>query len=284
MTSEKPATPAEGLSRAEVKQVKDALRPRAAVVYEIVRTEGEAELVRPFSALWWSGVAAGISIGFSFLSEAALSSHLPPSEWRLIIAKLGYAVGFMIVILGRQQLFTENVLTAVLPVISTRKSAWLIGMIRLWTKVLVANVVGCLVFAWAVSKLPMVSAAMTHELDDIVLRLMQNTPWEMFAKGIGTGWIIAALVWILASSEGLQFFVIGLLTYLIALFGFTHIVAGTAEALYGVLTGLASFADAVGRFFFPTLAGNIFGGTVLFSVLSYAQVREEISASKGGRR
>jgi formate/nitrite transporter FocA (FNT family) len=135
-----------------------------------------------------------------------------------------------------------------------------------------------------VSKLPMVSAAMTHELDDIVLRLMQNTPWEMFAKGIGAGWIIAALVWILASSEGLQFFVIGLLTYLIALFGFTHIVAGTAEALYGVLTGLTSFADAVGRFFFPTLAGNISGGTVLFSVLSYAQVREEISASKGGRR
>ena len=284
MTSEKPATPAEGLSRAEVKQVKEALRPRAAVVYEIVRTEGEAELVRPFSALWWSGVAAGISIGFSFLSEAALSAHLPPSEWRLIIAKLGYAVGFLIVILGRQQLFTENVLTAVLPVISTRKRAWLVGMIRLWTIVLIANVVGCFVFALALSKLPMVSAAMTHELDDIVLRLMQNTPWEMFAKGIGAGWIIAALVWILASSEGLQFFVIGLLTYLIALFGFTHIVAGTAEALYGVLTGLTSFVDAVGRFFFPTLAGNIFGGTVLFSVLSYAQVREEISASKGGRR
>ena len=284
MTSEKPATPAEGLSRAEVKQVKEALRPRAAVVYEIVRTEGEAELVRPFSALWWSGVAAGISIGFSFLSEAALSAHLPPSEWRLIIAKLGYAVGFLIVILGRQQLFTENVLTAVLPVISTRKRAWLVGMIRLWTIVLIANVVGCFVFALALSKLPMVSAAMTHELDDIVLRLMQNTPWEMFAKGIGAGWIIAALVWILDSSEGLQFFVIGLLTYLIALFGFTHIVAGTAEALYGVLTGLTSFVDAVGRFFFPTLAGNIFGGTVLFSVLSYAQVREEISASKGGRR
>jgi formate/nitrite transporter FocA (FNT family) len=272
---------AEGLSRAEVKHVKEAARPRAAVVYEIVRTEGEAELIRPFSALWWSGVAAGISIGFSFLTEAALAANLPDSTWRAIVAKLGYAVGFLIVILGRQQLFTENVLTAVLPVISRRRLDWLVSMGRLWGIVLMANVVGCFVFALALSTLPMVGADVAHELGQIVARLMQNTPTEMFAKGIGAGWIIAALVWILASSEGLQFFVIGLLTYLIALFGFTHIVAGTAEVLYGVLTGITSFGQAFGGFFLPTLAGNIFGGTVLFSVLSYAQVREEISASRG---
>lgn len=270
----------EGLSREEVKHVKEAARPRAAVVYEIVRTEGEAELVRPASALWWSGVAAGISIGFSFLTEAALAAHLPPSDWRLIIAKLGYAVGFLIVILGRQQLFTENVLTAVLPVISRRRLDWLISLGRLWSIVLAANVVGCFVFALALSFLPIVGPEMKHELTEIVLRLMQNTPAEMFAKGIGAGWIIAALVWILASSEDMHFFIIGLLTYLIALFGFTHIVAGTAEALYGVLTGVTPFSQAFAGFFLPTLAGNIFGGTVLFSVLSYAQVREEISATK----
>ena len=270
----------EGLSRAEEKHVKDSARPRAAVVYEIVRAEGEAELIRPFSALWWSGVAAGISIGLSFLTEAALAAHLPDSPWREIIAKLGYAVGFLVVILGRQQLFTENVLTAVLPVISRRRLDWLVSMGRLWVIVLAANVVGCFVFALALSALPIVGPDVQHELSQIVVRLMQNTPLEMFAKGIGAGWIIAALVWILASSEGMQFFVIGLLTYLIALFGFTHIVAGTAEALYGVLTGSTSLWQAFAVFFLPTLAGNIFGGTVLFSVLSYAQVREEISASK----
>ena len=154
----KTASAVEGLSREESKHVKEALRPRAAVVYEIVRTEGEAELIRPFSALWWSGVAAGISIGFSFLSEAALAALLPASDWRPIIAKLGYAVGFLIVILGRQQLFTENVLTAVLPVISRRKLDWLISMLRLWGIVLAANVVGCFVFALALSALPMVGA------------------------------------------------------------------------------------------------------------------------------
>ena len=186
-------------------------------------------------------------------------------------------------ILGRQQLFTENVLTAVLPVISRRKLDWLVSMLRLWGIVLAANVVGCFVFALALSALPIAGADVTHELGQIVLRVMQNAPFEMFAKGIGAGWIIAALVWILASNDGIQFFVIGLLTYLIALFGFTHIVAGSAEVLYGVLTGIVSLSDAVFHFFLPTLCGNVFGGTVLFAVLSYAQVREEISVTKGAR-
>jgi formate/nitrite transporter FocA (FNT family) len=265
-----------GLSRAEKSQVKGGTRLRAVVVYEIVRTEGEGELGRTFPALWWSGLAAGISIGFSFLTEAVLAAHLPDFEWKTIIAKLGYAVGFLVVILGRQQLFTENTLTAVLPVITRRSLHWFLGMLRLWTIVLAANVVGCLIFAAAVSSTNMVSGEVTTELNAILQIMMQNTPWQMFIKGIGAGWIIAALVWMLPSSEGAEFVVIGLMTYLIALCGFTHVIAGSAEALYGVLTGAITLSNAVFDFFLPTLAGNVVGGTVLFAVLSYAQVRTEI--------
>ena len=107
-----------GLSAKEQSEVREAQRPRAPVVYEIIRLQGESELRRPAASLWWSGVAAGISIGFSFLSQAALGAGLPQSQWNHVIASFGYAVGFIIVILGRQQLFTENVLTAVLPVIT----------------------------------------------------------------------------------------------------------------------------------------------------------------------
>lgn len=269
--------PKVGLSRAERSQVKGGMRLRAVVVYEIIRNEGEGELSRTFSALWWSGLAAGISIGFSFLIEAMLAAHLPDFEWKEIISKLGYSVGFLIVILGRQQLFTENTLTAVLPVITRRKLDWFFGLFRLWGIVLVANVAGCFIFALAVSSTNMVSQEVTHELRGIVQLVMQNTPWQMFVKGIGAGWIIAALVWMLPSAEGAEFFVIGLMTYLIALCGFTHIVAGSAEALYGVLTGAIELKQAVLGFFLPTLAGNVVGGTVLFAVLSYAQVRTEMT-------
>ena len=270
--------PGSGLSRKERQQVREGVRHRPAVVYEIIRVQGEIELRRPLSALWWSGVAAGISIGFSFLTEAALAAYLPASEWSPIIAKLGYAVGFLIVILGHQQLFTENVLTAVLPVMARKEVHWLLKMLRLWGIVLAANIAGCIIFALALTYLPIVPANIAPALAEIVTKVMGNTPWEMFAKGIGAGWLIAALVWILSSTEHVEFVVISLLTYLIALFGFTHIVAGSVEALYGVATGIIGLETAVFRFFLPTLAGNVFGGTVLFSVLSYAQVREEIYA------
>jgi formate/nitrite transporter FocA (FNT family) len=272
--------PGSGLTRKEKQQVREGVRHRPAVVYEIIRVQGEIELRRPVSALWWSGVAAGISIGFSFLTEAALASLLPAEAWTSIISKLGYAVGFLIVILGHQQLFTENVLTAVLPVMARKQVHWLLKMLRLWGIVLAANIVGCLIFAMAVAWLPIVPANFAPALAEIVSRVMANTPWEMFAKGIGAGWLIAAVVWILASTEHVDFIVIGLLTYLIALFGFTHIVAGSVETLYGVVTGAVRPETAVFRFFLPTLAGNVFGGTVLFSVLSYAQVREEIFAER----
>ncbi len=268
--------PKVGLSRAEKTQVKGGTRLRAVVVYEIIRTEGEGELGRTFSALWWSGLAAGISIGFSFLTEAVLAAQLPAFEWKVLVAKFGYAVGFLIVILGRQQLFTENTLTAVLPVITRRKLDWLIGMLRLWAIVLAANVVGCFVFALALSSTGIVSQEVAHELQAIVQTMMQNTPWQMFVKGLGSGWIIAALVWMLPSSEGAEFAVITLMTTLIAFCGFTHVIAGSAEALYGVLTGGVPLSSAVFGFFLPTLAGNVFGGTVLFAVLSYAQVRSEM--------
>jgi formate/nitrite transporter FocA (FNT family) len=270
--------PGSGLSRKEKQQVREGVRHRPAVVYEIIRVQGEIELRRPLSALWWSGVAAGISIGFSFLTEAAIAAHLPDAPWAPVVAKLGYAVGFLIVILGHQQLFTENVLTAVLPVMARKQVHWFLKMLRLWGIVLAANVVGCFIFALATAFLPIVPTDFGPAMSKIVASMMSNTPVEMFAKGIGAGWLIAALVWILSSTEHVEFVVITLLTYLIALFGFTHIVAGSAEAAYGVLTGIVGLDTAIFRFFLPTLAGNVFGGTVLFSVLSYAQVREEIYA------
>lgn len=231
---------------------------------EIIRLEGERELQRPLASLWWSGVAAGISFGFSFLSQAALAAGLPQSQWNHILASLGYSVGFIIVILGRQQLFTENVLTAVLPVITRWRVSWFVRMLRLWGIVLAANIVGCFLFACAFALLPMLGGDVTGEMAKLVENLMHNSPWEMFAKGIGAGWLIASVVWIIASVSSGQFLVIGLLTYLISLLQFTHIVAGTAEVLYGWVAGLLTFYDASVKFFLPTLAGNVFGGTILF--------------------
>ncbi len=268
--------PPEGLTKEETRSVAQRKRLRAAVVYEIIRVEGEGELARTFGALWWSGLAAGLSIGFSVLAQGMLKAYLPNVPGAAIIENLGYSVGFLIVILSRQQLFTENTLTVVLPVIARKEWQWLPAMLRLWGIVLAGNVVGCFLFAAFLAYSGALSPEIADGIKAVGAKLMANTPNEMFVKGIVAGWLIAALVWMLPSAEGTEIFVISLITYLIALGGFTHVVAGSAEAFYLWLTGHESLAHVVFGFFLPTLAGNLFGGTLLFAVLSYAQVREEI--------
>ncbi len=251
-------------------------RLRAASVFDIIRREGDKELVRTFHALFWSGIAAGLSIGFSVVAEALLAAHLPDAPWKPLVDNLGYTVGFIIVILGRQQLFTENTLTAVLPAIQRGKPVWWWVLARLWMIVLTANVIGCAIFAAYLSYSDVLSEEVQRAVMSMSQHMMEKPPLEMFTAGIMAGWLIAALVWMLPSSEGNEFIVIALMTYLIALGDFTHVIAGSVEALYLVFEGQLDLYSAATSFFLPTLLGNVMGGTVLFSVIAYAQVRDEI--------
>ena len=75
--------------------------------------------------------------------------------------------------------------------------------------------------------------------------------------------MIALMVWVLPSAGCGGLFVIVLMTYVIALGQFSHIVAGSTEAAFAVLTGAAGVGDYFVRFFLPTICGNMFGGVAL---------------------
>jgi len=130
------------LTESEKRIAEERTALRAAVIHEAIRTEGEAELLRPASALMWSGMAAGLSMGFSLAAMGLLYSRLPDTQWRPLITDLGYTVGFLVVILGRQHLYTENTLTVMLPLLTNRDRKTFWAVLRLWSVVLVANVLG----------------------------------------------------------------------------------------------------------------------------------------------
>src|ERR1700751_607017 len=143
----KPARPAGAgapITEREAEHVEERASPRTPVIYEVVRRLGEEEMARPAISLWWSGVAAGLSISFSLLAQAILQTHLPDAPWRPLVSSLGYSVGFIMVVLARQQLFTENTITAVLPVMAefNLDNIWKLG--RMWGIVLLANFAGTL--------------------------------------------------------------------------------------------------------------------------------------------
>lgn len=136
----------------------------ALVVHEAVRHDGEEELIRPVSALASSGLAAGMSMGFSLVAMALFHAYLPDAPPRPLVAKLGYPLGFLIVIIGRQQLFTENTLTAILPLLARRNWRTFGLVARLWAVVMVANLVGAHIFAWVVGNTPMFNSHVRHSM------------------------------------------------------------------------------------------------------------------------
>jgi formate/nitrite transporter FocA (FNT family) len=265
-----------GISAREVADVEQMSAPRTPVIYEVVRRLGEDEMARPATSLWWSGVAAGLSISFSLLAQAILEAHLPDAPWRPLVSSFGYCVGFLMVVLGNQQLFTESTITVVLPVFKdiSWKNIWRMG--RLWTIVLIANFVGTFFAAMFCTFTPVLPADLLHGMVGLSRVLLDLTWWDMVLRGITSGFLIAAMVWMIPSAESAKFAVITLMTYLIAIGGFTHIVAGSMEANMLVLAGDWEWWRMLLQFFVPVLLGNMVGGTALFALISYAQVMEEI--------
>ena len=268
------------LSVKEQHEVEKSQPPRAAVLHEIIRTQGDQELERSIAALWWSALAAGLTMGLSLMGMGLLNSRLPEGEGFKVIASFGYCAGFLAVILARQQLFTENTLTAVLPIMSKPTLANFGRLLRLWTVVLVGNLCGTLLVAYVMLKLPIFDSKTDLAFLDIGRKVMENDAGQMFAKGIVSGWMIATMVWMIPSMESAKMWIIILITYLMALGDFTHIVVGSAEVSYLVFAGELPWKDFWLVFAGPTLAGNIIGGSFIFALISHAQIRSEGDAPK----
>ncbi len=259
-------------TRAEQKQVEERVAIGANVVYETIRREGEEELNRPAAALAWSALAAGLSMGFSFIAEGLLTARLPDQPWRPLIARAGYCVGFLIVILGRQQLFTENTLTVVLPLLVRKDLSTLLRMLRLWIIVLSGNLVGTFLFALSLGKITLFNVHTQQCLTDLGAAHLGASFGTVLLRAIFAGWLIALMVWLLPAAESARVSIIIIVTYLVGISGFNHIIAGSTTMFFLIVTNSISWGTYLMQFFLPTLLGNIIGGLSLVAALGHAQV------------
>ncbi len=260
----------------EQREAEERSAPPARVVHAAVAEQGEEELERPLSSLFWSGIAAGIAIMASVWVSGALHHYLPDEPWRDAIVALGYPFGFLIVILGRLQLFTEHTAVAVLPVVREPSKRGVGRLARLWGTVFLANMVGTAVIALLVVKGHVQSADVLNGMVEASRKLLDRGPADTLLQAIPAGFLIASIAWIRSAIEGSGFWVVFTVTYAIALGGFAHVIAGAAEAFVLLWHGDAGLAWVVGGFVGPALIGNIIGGTGLFALLAHAQVKAEI--------
>jgi formate/nitrite transporter FocA (FNT family) len=264
------------LTPREMREVERRAPPRAAVVFETIRREALGELERPAISLLASGLAAGLAMGFSLLVPAVISTHLPDAPWKPLIVNMGYPIGFLIVVIGRQQLFTENTLTVILPLLDGKdKLRILLQVLRLWGLVLFANLLGAGLIAMAFAH----SGAFEPAVRDAMTALGREAAAPAFSvlvmRGIFAGWLIALMVWLLPAAENSRPMIVLLMTYLVAMLGLSHIIAGSVEVLYLVETGALPFPGYLFGFALPVFIGNVIGGVALVALLNYAQVVAE---------
>jgi len=259
-------------THAEKRQVEERVAIGAPVVYEAIRLEGEEELVRPFSALAWSGLAAGLSIGFSLLAEAFLTALLPDAPWRPLVTRSGYCLGFLIVILGRQQLFTENTLTVILPLLLHKDAKTFFHVARLWAIVLSANLLGTAIFGLVIARIPIFDPAIQKSIADIAAAHWGLGFGAILLRAIFAGWLIALMVWMLPGADSSRVAIIIIVTYFIGIGSLSHIIAGSTNISYLVASGHVSLFRYFTNFLAPALLGNIIGGVSLVAALAHGQV------------
>src|SRR5581483_3095854 len=142
----------------------------------------------------------------------------------------------------------------------------------LWAFVLLANMVGAHIFAWVVADTSMFQPAVQHEMLNLAKKAMDVSFGAAILRGIFAGWLIAMVVWMLAAVDSGRVAIIFILTYVVGLGDFTHIIAGAVEVLFLPMAGAASWLAVAWGYLFPTLLGNIIGGTALTAAINPAEV------------
>src|SRR5579875_2418756 len=263
------------LSKTERRDVVKRARPSAIVVHETVREEGERELRRSPFALAMSALAAGLSMGFSLIAQGLLHTYIPIPAWRPLLENLGYSLGFLIVVLGRQQLFTENTITVILPLLAHPDRRTFTRVARLWAVVFCANIVGAFIFAFILAHTTIFPPPIQQAFGEVAGHSLRGDFGFTVMRGIFAGWLIALMVWLLPATDGAKMNIIIIITYIVALGGFAHIIAGSVDVLYLVNLGTVSWLTYLFGFMLPTLIGNVIGGCSLVAVLNFAQVAGE---------
>ena len=251
-------------------------RLTATEIHENILGPGEKELRRPVASLLWSALASGLVIGFSFVGGAFAASLTGP-DYKHAAFSAVYPLGFILVIMARSELFTENTLVPVIPFFEHRDRKTFLRLLRVWGALLAGNLVGAAIFGWAVARTPVVEPALHAELGRLAADATSGSFGGIVYAGVFAGWLIALLSWLLASTHatGAQITLIWLCTAPISALHFRHSIAGSVEAFYRAASGSAGWGEMLGGFVVPAVIGNAIGGVLLVALLNYGQVAAE---------
>ncbi len=252
----------------------ESTRRTAHEIFEKVEENAKDELRRSTRALAFSGVAGGMGMGLTGLGVACAQYVLGEGRWQEFVSLLFYPLGFVAIIIGRAQLFTENTLFPVALILSERKH--FLNTLRLWGVVFVSNIVGAILFALVAMKTGALRYEIGVHLANLGINSVGGTAQHIFWSGVIGGWIIALMAWTVTASHWTiaQVVVTWMLTAVVGLGHFAHCIATSGEILSAVLTGQLTAVSYAHWLLFATL-GNALGGVVFVTLLNFGQIKPE---------
>jgi len=237
------------------------------------------EYRRHNKALFFSSFSGGLEIGFSLVLMGILYTmfHGEMTKAGLDFAMaFAYPIGFIFVILGRSELFTEHTTLAVLPVLN--RSVRILNLLQLWAVIFVGNLLGGYVFSLLSAKMaPAMGIISVEAFEHLAEKMLKYNWWITLGSAIFAGWLMGLLSWLNSSSRETisRIFVIILITATIGLAGLHHSIVGSIEVFTGFLvSSKITFSDYLFFQLWATL-GNIIGGTVFVAIVKYCHLGPE---------
>lgn len=241
-------------------------------IFHRITATADEEFSRSTRLLFFSGLAGGLSIGLSFLGSAALAAKFPSVDTVLIGAFL-YPLGFIFIVIGRYQLFTENTLTPVTLVLTRIASFPL--LLRVWGTVLGANLLGAGLMGFVLATTGVFEPKTVETAFKMAEHAIEPGWMDLFWKGMFAGWIVAGMVWLnhAARDTTSRVFITFILIFTVAVSDLAHCIIGSAEVLFLVFKGHATVGGFLLDYLVPAVLGNTTGGVLLVAILNYSQTR-----------
>jgi formate/nitrite transporter FocA (FNT family) len=252
-------------------------------IFQRVVATADEEVGSESLRLYLSGLAAGFAITLTFFVYATTKAAFPGDTTGLV-APLLYPLGFVYIIMGRYQLYTENTLTPVTLVLT--RVASVPSLFRVWVAVLAGNLTGALVGAFVLANTGVFSPAAAAAAVEIGARGVETPWWDLVFKAVFAGWLVAGLVWLehAVRDSISRVVLIYLIIFTIPATGLYHIVVSATDTFYLVFTGNVDLFVGLWEFAVPVLLGNTVGGVFLVTLLNYGQTEDPFPDGDGKRR
>jgi formate/nitrite transporter FocA (FNT family) len=252
-------------------------------IFEKSRREGERRLQRPLAEVVATALAAGFDITAGVILLAVLSSALQShfgSEAASVAGALGFGVGFIFLIVGRGELFTENFLVPLAGLHRKPRNAWW-KIVELWTVSPLFNIAAGAVIALIVTTHGVLPPGSGRELVDVTQKIHANGTLTLFTSAVFAGGLITAMTWFVEGhdSVGIRLTVAWVTGVFLAVAHLNHVIVATIELIFGIRYGAhIPWSFAAGNFFLAA-AGNLVGGIGLVTLNRFTQARAGSTSS-----